>query len=176
MPPFVRTLVQLLIGFPGFMIWVYGCLFAVGSIVSLLGASARRDRLEDLWMFCGCFAVAQIGHAMHLASGILVGDPRLQFVGYHVGKLVAWSALVQVTGVLMLAAGVATLVSLGHWSRFALLLSLFGASVWVFRHLYGKRRDLYFLWVKEAATREVERARTELDAQGMEESSNPGKP
>lgn len=171
MPPSVRIFTQLFIGFPGLLIWLYGCLFAVSGSVSLMGGSARREWLDCLLMFAGGFAAAQIGHGMRMATGILTGDPKLRFAGSHPGERIAWDALVQVTGILSIAAGLAAIVSLGggNWWRLALFLPAFCVLVWTFRYLLRKRGDLHFKWVQEVAARQVERARMEFDIQRMKD-------
>lgn len=170
MPPSVRTFVQVFIGFPGVLIWFYGCVFAVSGSLSLMGGGARREWLDCLLIFAGGFGAAQIGHGMRMASGLLVGDPRFCFSGHHPGERIVWDALVQVTGIITVAAGLAAMVSLGgQWLRLAFSLPAFCALVWTFRYLLRKRRDLYFQWAQEIAIRETERARMEADIQRLKE-------
>lgn len=171
MPPFVRFFAKLFIGFPGLLIWFYGCLFAVGGSGSLIYGRAGRLWLESLLMFLGGFVVAQIGHGMRLATKILTGDPKLRFAGSNIGERIGWDAAVQLACILFVGSATATIAAIneGPWWRLTISLPLFGASTGACRYLFRKRSDLHYQWAREGATRETERASMELDAQRLQE-------
>lgn len=174
-----RDLARIFLSLPGFVVWVSGCLVAGSAGTSLVAGTNEGEWLKDLLYFTGGFVVALVGHGMLLASRIFSGDRKLRFVGSHLGEMMAWDAVVQLTGILLATAawGAAFSFSSGQRLRTALALPVLAALVGTFRHLVRKRRARHQRWQEEVAALESERARMEAEMRSMTEgAAAPEKP
>ena len=150
MPPFVRTLIVLMVAYPGAFLWFLGSFGAAVSFGFLL-----MDGLgPEYWlMFLAFLAAALIGHLMKALTGYVLGDTEHRMAGNQIGQRLAWDLAIDVQGIGITGAGIALAPSLAtaDWDRAALEAALFAGLSYLLVLINRGRAAFLDRWVREHA-------------------------
>ncbi|WP_035604988.1 hypothetical protein [Haloferula sp. BvORR071] len=148
MPPFIRTLIVIMVGYPGAFLWFLGGFGGMASLGFLLMGSLE----PKYWlMFLGFLTAALIGHLMKALVGYTLGDTEQRMAGNQIGQRMAWDLAIDLQGIGIVGAGIALAPTLARadWQRSVLAAVLCIALAYLLILTNRGRAAFLDRWVQE---------------------------